>query len=36
MSSTSRIAYALDLTEQVYQRLRYAICHGSIAMHTIT
>jgi hypothetical protein len=31
MSSSSRIAYAPDLTEQVYQRRLHAICDGSIA-----
>ena len=31
MTSLSRIAAAPDLTEQVYQRLLYAICDGELA-----
>jgi DNA-binding GntR family transcriptional regulator len=34
MSSLSRIEYAPDLTEQVYQRLLHAICDGELAPGT--
>jgi DNA-binding GntR family transcriptional regulator len=34
MSSLSRIEYAPDLTEQVYQRLLHAICDGDLAPGT--